>query len=131
MAQESGCISSANDGISVGLMAITPRSWTPTWAELLDPNLNIEWGMWFLYSAINNELYNPNHSLRLALAAYNCGWTGVETDNCGSTGGYIYADRILNFWLPMVRDRLCSASIYNTGHQEWLILNGYCSRYDF
>jgi hypothetical protein len=132
MAQESGCISDAHNGVSVGLMAITPRSWTPTWEELLDPDTNIDWGTWFLASAINNETYNPNHSLYRALGAYNCGWRGLERNACGSTGGYIYARRILYYWVPIVNERLdlfCTrqySSIYYINHQEWLRENGYC-----
>lgn len=109
MAQESHCAPGAHDpsGVgSVGLMQVIPRSWTTTAGALEDPATNIYWGMRILWLTMNDEKHNPGHSVRLALAAYNCGWQGVEADRCGSTGGLHYAERVLTFWYPRVKNAI-------------------------
>jgi soluble lytic murein transglycosylase-like protein len=96
MAKESHCIPSMNDGVSIGLMAVTPRSWTATKEELESPYTNIYWGMYFLDGA----LAKSGGDIRTALAAYNCGWESLNANKCTASGGYTYADDILSFWLP-------------------------------
>ena len=100
MAQESGCRRLATDGVSVGLMQVTPRPWTPTEAELYNARTNIEWGMYLLYSAIHNTRHNINESVLRGVAAYNCGWTSLDAGKCIPAGGPRYAERVLTFWLP-------------------------------
>ena len=100
MAAESACDRRMDDGMSVGLMAVTPRAWTPTHDELLNPAINVEWGEWLLWSAIYNEKHNPGHNIWRALAAYNCGWESLDAGKCIDGGGYDYANDVLNFWLP-------------------------------
>lgn len=133
MAQESGCDSGADDGFSIGLMAVTPQDWTASREDLFDPDLNVYIGMWMLHGALGNEAHNPAHNLRRAMAAYNCGWTSLDAGLCFDFGGFAYADRILEFWHPRVMERLrsfCEASFqseYRIADQEWLRANGYCA----
>lgn len=105
MAQESACYP-YEGGASVGLMQVTPSGWTTTRERLMDPATNIYWGMRILWLTLNDDTHNPDHSLRTALAAYNCGWESLEADKCLDFGGYAYADRVLNFWLPYVEASL-------------------------
>jgi soluble lytic murein transglycosylase len=99
MAQESHCMRTAvsDDRYqSAGLMQIVPRPWTPTLEELMDPNVNIEFGMWMLGSIIEQT----DGDWVLALQYYNCGQARVQTNpQCGG----IYATKILDFWLPYFR----------------------------
>ena len=81
---------------SVGLMQVTSRSWTATVEELKQPALNIYLGMWIL----NSALQQSDGDMRRALAGYNCGFEGLDAGHCGSSGGWAYADRVLNYWLP-------------------------------
>ena len=108
MAQESHCLRTviSNDGHhTIGLMQIAVKPWTPSEGSLHNPWVNIEWGMYMLYSAINHPEHNPYKSIRRGLAAYNCGWTSLEANRCMYFGGYTYADKVLNFWLPYIEDR--------------------------
>lgn len=104
-AQESRCDHTAGqfDRVgSIGLMQVAPLSGRPTAGRLAQPSLNVYWGMKVLDSALRTS----QGDMRLALAAYNCGFEGVKNDACGSKGGYAYADRVLHYWLPMVREAL-------------------------
>ena len=105
MAQESACIPSivSHDG-SVGLMQVVIREWTATAQEMKNARVSIEWGMYFLYSALYHDEHNPNRDMWLALAAYNCGWETLNKDECLSFGGPAYADRVLEFWLPYFQE---------------------------
>lgn len=96
MAQESGCWVH-------NVMQVTPTHWTTTEARLRDPAVSIEFGMWILYNAIHNETENPDADVRRGLAAYNCGWASLNAGKCLSFGGYAYADKVLDFWLPIVQ----------------------------
>jgi soluble lytic murein transglycosylase-like protein len=106
MAQESACLTNNDDGVSVGLMAVTPATWTTSRDRLKDPAVNIFWGMKILWLTLNNEEHNPDHDIRTALAAYNCGWVSLEAGKCFDFGGYAYADKVLHFWLPYVQGAL-------------------------
>lgn len=104
-AQESHCNHTAGqvDRVgSIGLMQVAPLPGRPPAARLAQPAINVYWGMKVLSSALDTA----DGDMRLALAAYNCGFEGVENDACGSSGGYAYADKILNTWLPMSREML-------------------------
>jgi hypothetical protein len=103
MAQESHCDKWATDGVSIGLMQITPRPWTLKEELLWDPKWNIWQGMKMLYANITNEEQNPEHDVARALAAYNCGWTSLNANVCLDFGGWAYAAEVLNFWLPYFR----------------------------
>ena len=100
MAQESACDPNATDGVSIGLMQVTPKSWTLTEEWLWQPKWNIWQGMWMLHGAIYNERENPEHDVWRAVAAYNCGWVSLNADKCLYFGGPVYADRVFDFWLP-------------------------------
>jgi len=103
MAKESNCenLKSSQDGLSVGLMQIVPRSWTMTKAYLENPVWNIWQGMRFMSVIYSSE--QNDGTWRTALAAYNCGWTSLNDGKCHAGGGYAYADRILGYWFPLMR----------------------------
>lgn len=84
---------------SVGLMQIIPRSWTSTEKKLKNPNINIYIGTWML----SNILERSNGDMRYTLAVYNCGDKGVKEDRCGTYGGYVYADDVLETYYPIFR----------------------------
>ena len=100
MAQESSCDPNSTDGMSIGLMQVTPKSWTLTEEWLWQPKWNIWQGMWMLWGNINHTTENPDKNMHRALAAYNCGWTSLNAEKCLYFGGPVYADRVLDFWLP-------------------------------
>jgi hypothetical protein len=84
---------------SVGLMQIAPFDWRPSTDQLLNPYINIQWGMGIL------DTLQKRHSgdLRLSLATYNCGEHNLTLGHCGRRGGYAYADVVMDLWLPAFR----------------------------
>lgn len=95
----------------VGLMAITPSSWTNTEAKLKNPRINIAIGLWMFDSALKRAVDDFNfrpgrEATRAALAAYNCGWASLLADRCAWFGGWAFADKILNYWIPLLETRL-------------------------
>jgi hypothetical protein len=100
MAKESACLPDADDGVSVGLMAVTPRDWLFTRDELLDAPTNIYAGMYVL----NGALQKADGDMALALAAYNCGWESLDAGKCIDGGGHEYAASVLNYWLPIIEE---------------------------
>jgi len=104
MAQESNCLLNATDGTSVGLMQVTAKMWTPSEAELYKVRVNIEWGMYLLYWAINHPEHNPERDVHRGLAAYNCGWVSLDAGRCLWFGGPAYADKVLDFWMPFFEE---------------------------
>jgi soluble lytic murein transglycosylase-like protein len=100
MAKESACLEGTDDGTSVGLMAVTPRPWLFSHAELLQPGLNVYAGMFVLHSALEQA----DGDMALALAAYNCGFESLEAGRCIDGGGYDYAASVLTYWLPIVEE---------------------------
>ena len=107
-----GCdFNDLGEACGVGVMAIVPRSWTNTAAALMNPRINISIGLWMFDIAMSNavEKYNfrpGREATRAALAAYKCGWTSLLADNCFSFGGWLYADKILNYWIPLLETRI-------------------------
>lgn len=88
----------AGDGAaSVGLMQVTPRSWTGTTEKLLQPAWNLYMGMRILNGAIDVA----GGDVRKGVAAFNCGFESLEAGRCYSFGGYAYADRVLGYWRPV------------------------------
>lgn len=106
---------------SVGLMQVIARSWTGTHEQLKRPALNIYVGMRMLSSILEQTKGN----LRRALGAYNCGFVGLDAELCGRYGGYAYADRIIEFWVPVFRVRLAGEAIITDRVGEWLATLGY------
>ena len=103
MAQESQgfpYLESTDGHNSLGLMQVIPRTWTGTEKQLREPAYNIFVGMKILNFSVHEW------GTRLGLAHYNCSEDGVANDACGSAGGLRYADRILEYWLPMFRAEL-------------------------
>ena len=103
MAQESSCDpnSMSDDGYNtIGLMQIAAKPWNLAERYLYQPKWNIWQGMYILHAILNNETENPDHDMRRALAAYNCGWASLNAGKCLYFGGPVYADRVLDFWYP-------------------------------
>jgi soluble lytic murein transglycosylase-like protein len=96
MAKESHCNPYADDGVSVGVMAVTPRPEWWTKEQLFDVRINIYAGMGIL----SETIHQADGDIRTALAAYNCGWESLNANKCIDAGGYTYADDILSFWFP-------------------------------
>jgi hypothetical protein len=110
---------------STGLMQVGPRPWLATSEQLLNPAMNIYVGMKML-----NDIFNQtNGNLRFALAAYNCGFEGVAKNFCGSYGGYKYADRIIDYWLPVFRDTLWVRAGEDDLIGNWLKEFGYTEHF--
>lgn len=114
---------------SRGLMQVAPFPWRVDDPEkLLDPRLNIWWGVKTLVYA--NELSWGN--MEMALAMYNCGQEG-EARGCG----YGYARRVIYHWSPLFReafeDGRWESGFYWTEEdqkliRQWLEFYGYKER---
>ena len=106
---------------SIGLMQIIARSWTGTKEQLKRPEYNTFVGMRMLHAILGKA----DGDIRLALAAYNCGWEGVEEDDCGNHGGRRYAARVLDYYVPTFRAEL----VVRAGDRDiignWLAGLGY------
>ena len=92
--------------LSCGLMQVTPREWLPDQSALCNnPRVNIETGMWILQNAIDiaSERGEP---IEYGIAYYNCSLAGVQNDACGECGGLNYADRIMNYWMPLIEGQI-------------------------
>lgn len=102
MVAESGCdphaVSSDGHG-STGLMQVIPRPW---YADVSGNGMNVYVGMYIF----DRSLDLSDGDKRLALAYYNCGVPKVEADACGTKGGVHYADKVLNFWLPLIEEKM-------------------------
>ena len=123
-AEESHCDANA-DGIelddgrqAVGLMQVMP--WilgSPSPERLAYPAVNMYWGMrtlhWAIINAENEGVEDP---LLVGLAFYNCGERAVLNQladgvtRCGSTGGPVYAERVLRYWVPLIREASVQAT---------------------
>lgn len=102
MAAESAC----DEGMKDGLMQVVPRVGLFSEDELRNSSTNVYAGMYLLYSAWDNPTRNPERSMHLALAAYNCGWEKLGAGRCGEHGGLAYAHQVLGFWLPRFQVRM-------------------------
>jgi len=95
MAAESGCDPDVESGAgAIGLMQVIPRDWLP---DVRSDSMNVYTGMYILDRSIDIA----DGDVRYALAFYNCGEPKVLADECGTKGGLHYADKVLNFWLPL------------------------------
>ena len=98
MAAESGCdpsvVSSAD---AIGLFQIIPRDWLPFGKKLKNNSYNIYTGLWML----DRTLTKTGGDWRTTIAWWNCGQPKVEADECGSKGGYNFADHVIEFWKPL------------------------------
>ena len=85
---------------SIGLMQVNCADWMGIECErLFDPEYNIAWGEWFLEEALE---YSKG-DLYVALQVYNCGPAKYEAnEDCGS----FYADRVMNYWMPMIEEEI-------------------------
>lgn len=120
MAQESqgdAYVEGVDGANSIGLMQIIARSWTGTKEQLKRPEYNTFVGMRMLHAILDKA----DGDIRLALAAYNCGWEGVEQEDCGRYGGLEYADKVLEYWVPVFRAELVVLAADN----QWLAELGY------
>ena len=95
MAAESGCDPHTESYAgAIGLMGVIPRDWLP---DVRTNGLNVYTGMYIL----DRTLTKTDGDLRRALGAYNCGFVKLDANECGSRGGYAYAEHVLHFWLPL------------------------------
>lgn len=101
---------------STGLLQVGPRSWTGTRTQLLDPGYNIYVGM-RMFSA---TLEKSDGDLRRALGAYNCGFVGLDAGRCGTRGGLAYADKIIEYWIPVFRATLWTRAGEDDLIGDWL-----------
>lgn len=86
-----------------GLMQILPKdneiapqftqSWSYSVEELLDPELNIDYGARRL-----RQVFRQTDSWLMTLAYYNCGKEWTDLGKCGRYGGYNYANRVIVHW---------------------------------
>lgn len=134
MAQESLGFVNPNEALgwpldrvgSRGLMQVAPFPWrVDNPDKLLDPRLNIWWGVHTLVYA--NEISWGN--MEMALAIYNCGQEG-EARGCG----YDYAKRVIHHWAPLFREAFVDGRWRNKLYwsredealiQQWLESYGY------
>ena len=75
---------------AIGLMQIMPFHSCATF----DPDGNISCGVFILAT----YYHRAGDDWRTGLAYYNCGERGVKESRCGTTGGYAYADKVLNLY---------------------------------
>ncbi len=106
---------------STGLLQIGPRPWIGTRQQLLNPAFNIYKGM-DLLSDIQRQ---TEGDIRRSMALYNCGATGLDADLCGNYGGWNYADRILEEFVPIFRAELTVRAGEDDLIGEWLATLGY------
>jgi len=132
-AMESGCNPRAHDGVSVGLMAVTPRRWIGPREVLLNNTYwNIFTGMWLLEWARGEQEHNPEGSIIEMVAEYNCSRAKLEEGTCGERGGYAYAADVLGGWVPLIQAMFvdyCAGDVMQTpwpGNVQWLRDEGYC-----
>jgi len=114
-------VSDVTGSHAIGLMQIIPRSWTGTRSQLEQPGFNLYVGMRMLSATLEQTEGN----LRRALGAYNCGFVGLDAGRCGRYGGYAYADRILEYWVPVFRIWLAGEAITPDRVGDWLATLGY------
>ncbi len=101
----------ARGNCAVGVMAITSLSWTNTAQELMNPRVNISVGLWLfdigMRRAVKDFNFRPGRdATRAALASFNCGWTSLLADNCFSFGGWTYSDKVTQYWIPLLQERI-------------------------
>jgi len=75
---------------AIGLMQIMGMHSCQTF----DPDGNISCGVFILAT----YYHRAGDDWRTGLAYYNCGERGVKESRCGTTGGYAYADKVLNLY---------------------------------
>ncbi len=87
-----------------GLMQVIPQPWYElSKSAICDSNVgNLYIGMYILKWSIRLA----EGDLRYGLAYYNCSYDSVHADRCGTKGGLHYADKVLNFWYPLIESRL-------------------------
>jgi len=113
---------------SRGLMQVAPFVWrVDNPDKLLDPRLNIWWGVRIL----NYSLEFSEGDMEMALAIYNCGQDG-EAKGCG----HDYARKVIYHWAPLFREAFIDGRWRNKLYwnrederliEDWLMSFGYNS----
>lgn len=108
-----------------GLMQVIWKPWFGVSKPALcnDNHTNIMVGIRILRGALGLAT-DKGLEERYGIAYYNCSIEGVHTDMCGSKGGLHYADRVLDFWLPRVQERIDSC-VQEYGDGFWGSREGY------
>lgn len=87
---------------AIGLMQIVPEEWHPDEGLLRSsPEINIQTGMGMLSQTIREN----NGNVFRALALYNCGKYRLADNECGESGGYAYALKVLAVICPQFANR--------------------------
>ena len=108
-----------------GVMQVIWKPWFGVSKSALcnDSQVNIMVGIRILRGALGLAT-DKGLEERYGIAYYNCSIEGVHTDMCGSKGGLHYADRVLEFWLPRVQERIDSC-VQEYGDDFWGSREGY------
>ncbi len=98
------------DTCAVGVMGILPGRCGLSASQLENPTKNIDCGTRMInqiYEQALDKGFEPGRdAIRASLGAYNCGWKSLLTNNCYSFGGFAYADKVLNYWTPLIENYL-------------------------
>lgn len=105
---------------STGLMQVGPRPWIGTREQLRNPSYNVYKGMDLLADTLRQS-----EDIRHALAGYNCGLKRLAEGLCGRYGGWAYADKVLDYWLPVFRAELVVRAGEDDLLGDWLATLGY------
>ena len=108
---KAACLQWRDEVCGVGVMAVTPAGWTNTGQALQNQRVNISVGTWIFDVAMRRAIEDFNfrpgrEATRAALAAYNCGWDSLIENRCADFGGWTYADKVLNYWIPLLEERI-------------------------
>lgn len=108
-----------------GVMQVIWKPWFGVSKSALcnDSKVNIMVGIRILRGALGLAI-DKGLEERYGIAYYNCSIEGVHTDRCGSQGGLYYADKVLDFWLPRVQERIDSC-VQEYGDDFWGSREGY------
>lgn len=95
---------------AIGLMAIMSGTCGFTEERLKVPYYNIQCGARKINTILAQSLdhgFRPGlDATRAALGAWNCGWDSLLADNCFYFGGWAFADKVTQYWIPLLLERM-------------------------